>query len=174
MAQAESTLIKAVKKQKGLSILLSLAIVILIVILASGQKAPMENSAALNMPSSVSSSSKKKDITRWKRVRKEKEMPEAVKTLMSKVGREDPFHKPTRGIAPEPLRIRSGMMVLEGIIWDGQKALAIIGDQIVGEGDFIGAMEIIRIEEGHVVYVEQGRHGTLILGESGKDEGRSQ
>lgn len=54
--------------------------------------------------------------------------------------------------------VSTGGQVLAGVLWDASKPLAIIGQNMVGVGDFIGSWQVVEIlQDGIVVQSPQSR-----------------
>jgi type II secretory pathway component PulC len=53
--------------------------------------------------------------------------------------------------------------VLKGIIWDGQRPLAIIADTVVAVGDYVENKKVIRIDKDAVFLDNQGKEEILKL-----------
>lgn len=83
--------------------------------------------------------------------------------LLQDVGREDPF------LPPDATDIYVGAqhakLNISGITFDARgKPLAIINNQLIGEGGTIGKVEIVKISENSVIVLEEGIEYTLRLG----------
>lgn len=84
----------------------------------------------------------------------------------------DPFSLEKRKVAGKK-RVTSylfGELILKGIVWDSQRPLAIINEEVVGEGSIIKGMQIKRIEPDHVVLEVDGEEKILFIKDVGKDE----
>lgn len=47
--------------------------------------------------------------------------------------------------------VSTGGQVLTGVLWDASKPLAIIGQNMVGVGDFIGSRQVVEIRQDGIV-----------------------
>jgi hypothetical protein len=64
----------------------------------------------------------------------------------------DPFSIQKRNISEEQLPVLTlEALVLQGILWDAKRPLAIVNGQTVREGDFIEEVQIRKIGKDHVV-----------------------
>lgn len=85
----------------------------------------------------------------------DKEAVEKVKererfvALINKLDQRNPFSRDHAGIYK--LRISNGSLQLGGILYDEKKPMAIINNQIVGEGDTIDDKEVIEITPEEVI-----------------------
>jgi hypothetical protein len=60
-------------------------------------------------------------------------------------------------------------LTLKGILWDSQKPLAIINDEVVGTGSFVKGIKVKRIEPDHIVLEVGGEENFLFI-EGAKDK----
>jgi hypothetical protein len=57
-----------------------------------------------------------------------------------------------------------GDLLLEGIIYDKQgRSYAIVNSAVVGIGDFIGAYQVLKIEQNKVIFIKEGETTEVIL-----------
>ncbi len=69
--------------------------------------------------------------------------------LINKLDQRNPFSREHEGIYRLKTKIEN--LQLGGIFYDGQKPMAIINDQIVGEGDIIEDKQVLRITQKEVI-----------------------
>ncbi|MBN1793356.1 MAG: hypothetical protein JW844_00150 [Candidatus Omnitrophica bacterium] len=98
--------------------------------------------------------------------RDETAIQQQQKVLEAEWGR-DPFFSLNVGVTS-----RKGKLTLRGISWSGSgRALAMINDEILVEGETIEGSTIIAIEKDRVTLEQDGREYYLILEEEEVDEG---
>ena len=157
---------KALMAQKGMSIMVGLALVVLAVVVLNG-RSPRQ--APPSLPGPVIESKETGESAKPERPpRQEKSMPQEIQALLGSVGRTDPFSLPKRGVVRKVRR--QSEFSLEGIIWDRQKPLAIINDQIVSEGEVLEGRVIERIEKNRVILKGEGRSEIMTLADDLEEE----
>jgi len=75
----------------------------------------------------------------------------------------DPFAESFRLAQGDTTESDSSDFVLRGLIWKGNQAHVLIGDDILKEGDQIGDLKILDIDKNRVVCKKRGKIVTLIL-----------
>ncbi|MDD5438614.1 MAG: hypothetical protein PHS37_00310 [Candidatus Omnitrophica bacterium] len=75
----------------------------------------------------------------------------------------DPLEKPMEfaiiegKISGKTVLPQSAALTLEGVIWGGDKNMAIISGQVIQEGDSLGSAKVKKITKDKVVLVDNGR-----------------
>jgi len=87
-------------------------------------------------------------IVRQKASEKERDVAR-FNVLINRLDQRNPFAKDHAGIYK--LKMASGTLNLGGILYDGQRPMAIINNQIVREGDIIDKKEVVKITSEEVV-----------------------
>ena len=95
------------------------------------------------------------------RAQQSQETAQEAEALFKTLGEKNPFRPDhaVRYVAASPI---SGH-ALKGIVWDGQKPFAIIGEQVVREGDRVGPQKVIKIEQDAVTLEAGGQREILRL-----------
>ena len=79
--------------------------------------------------------------------------------ILDKLKEKNPFSKNHADIAK--YKFRSGNLVLSGIFYDGKRPLALINDQMVGEGEAIAGKRVIKITRDEVILKDQEKEYRL-------------
>jgi len=79
--------------------------------------------------------------------------------ILDKLKAKNPFSKNHADIAK--YKFRSGNLVLSGIFYDGKRPLALINDQMVGEGEAIAGKCVIKITRDEVILKDQEKEYRL-------------
>jgi len=79
--------------------------------------------------------------------------------ILDKLKAKNPFSKNHADIAK--YKFRSGNLVLSGIFYDGKRPLALINDQMVGEGEAIAGKRVIKITRDEVILKDQEKEYRL-------------
>lgn len=82
-----------------------------------------------------------------------------------KVWGRDPFVGTIRLTEFDSSSTDSSDFVLKGVIWKGDDAQVLIGNEILKKGDRVGNLEILEIEKDRVVCKKNGKIVTLLLKE---------
>jgi type II secretory pathway component PulC len=78
-------------------------------------------------------------------------------------GDKDPFSLERRKVIGGKTSYLFGELTLKGILWDSQRPLAIIDEEVVREGSIIKGMKIKKIEPDHVVLEVEGEERLLFI-----------
>lgn len=88
----------------------------------------------------------------------------------------DPFSLEKRNVSAEgkPAAFALEGLILQGILWNAQKPLAIINEEMIREGDFVKGAHVKKIEKDHVILEAEGNEKILFIegvkGESDKKQ----
>jgi hypothetical protein len=75
----------------------------------------------------------------------------------------DPFALTYRLAPADTVEADSSDFVMRGVIWKGNQAHVLIGDNVLREGDQVGDLKVLDIDKNRVVVKKKGKIVTLIL-----------
>jgi len=93
------------------------------------------------------------------RTSQQEDMDRDFALTLDKLKAKNPFSKNHADIAK--YKFRSGNLVLSGIFYDGKRPLALINDQMVGEGEAIVGKRVIKITRDEVILKDQEKEYRL-------------
>jgi len=93
------------------------------------------------------------------RTSQQEDMDRDFALTLDKLKAKNPFSKNHADIAK--YKFRSGNLVLSGIFYDGKRPLALINDQMVGEGEAIAGKCVIKITRDEVILKDQEKEYRL-------------
>ena len=93
------------------------------------------------------------------RASQQEDMNRDFALTLDKLKEKNPFSKNHADIAK--YKFRSGNLVLSGIFYDGKRPLALINDQMVGEGEAIVGKRVIKITRDEVILKDQEKEYRL-------------
>ena len=93
------------------------------------------------------------------RASQQEDMDRDFALTLDKLKAKNPFSKNHADIAK--YKFRSGNLVLSGIFYDGKRPLALINDQMVGEGEAIAGKRVIKITRDEVLLKDQEKEYRL-------------
>ncbi|MEW6101765.1 MAG: hypothetical protein AB1481_05665 [Candidatus Omnitrophota bacterium] len=89
----------------------------------------------------------------------EPQQAEEEESLLKELLRKDPFN-PGHGVTIAP---KAGGSELKGIVWDEEGPYAIMGDNVIKEGDYLGEKKVLKIYKDYIVVDNKGREEIIRL-----------